>query len=372
MLPKIKPFIAPALLLLFLLAACNSKNPSSKDELASLIKQRDQLNVKIEQLKTRLKGSDSTAAGRTIPVSVAAVQPVLFKDYIEVQGKIDANKNVTVTAQAQGVVTKILVEAGDHVSEGQVLARLDDNVIQQQLAQLKTQLAYTKNLYERRENLWKENIGTKVQLLTAKNNYENVAKQIKIVQSQLDNYQIKSPISGVVDDVIIKIGESASPGIPTFRVVNLHDLKVVGQIGESYVANVHKGDAVEVIFPDLKDTLHTRLSYVSNVIDPVSRGFGIEIKLPHRSVYHPNMLAVIKVVSYENKNALTVPISIIQKDQDGNYIYTIANGKAKKNHVTVNEIYGGYAEISEGLQAGEKIITAGYREVNNGSPVTIK
>lgn len=372
MLPKIKLFIAPALLLLFLLAACNSKKPSSQNELTALIKKRDQLNKTIAELKTQLNLSDSTATGRTIPVSVRATAPQMFKDYIEIQGKIDAKKNVTIAAQAQGVVTKIFVDAGDHVSAGQILAQLDDNVIRQQLAQLKNQLAYTKNLYERRKNLWKENIGTKVQLLTAKNNFENVKKQIKIVQSQLDNYRITSPISGVVDNVIIKIGQAASPGVPTFRVVNLHELKVIGQIGESHVANVHKGDAVEVIFPDLKDTLHTHLTYVSKVIDPVSRAFSIEIKLPHRSVYHPNMLAVIKVVSYKNDDALTVPISVIQKDRNGNYLYTVANGKAKKKPVTVGEIYGGQAEINEGLQAGEKVITAGYREVNNGSPVAIK
>lgn len=372
MLPKMRYFITPALLLLLLLAACNSKKPSSQEELSALIQKRDQLNKKIEQLKAQLNVTDSTTAGRTIPVAVKTVQPHLFKDYIEIQGKVDAEKNVTVTSQVPGVVTHIYVEAGDRVSAGQTLAQLDDNVARQQLAQLETQLDYTKNIYDRRKNLWDQNIGTKVELLTAKNNYENVNKQIKIVQSQLDNYKIKSPISGVVDNVIIKIGQAASPGVPTFRVVNLRELKVTGQIGESHIANIEKGDAVEIIFPDLKDTLHTHLTYVSNVIDPVSRAFSIEIKLPHSSDFHPNMLAIIRVVSHVNKEALTVPLSIIQKDQDGNYLYTIANGKAVKKHVDIAEIYGGEAEISKGLQAGEKVVTAGYREVNNGSPVAIK
>ena len=371
MLPKIKPFLAPALLLLFLLAACNSKAPSSGDELSALIKKRDQLNDQIAQLKAQT-GGDSTTVGRTIPVSIEKLQPQVFRDYIDIQGRVDADKNVTVTAQSPGVVTRIFVKTGQQVTAGQTLAQLDDNVVRQQLAQLQNQLDYAKNIYDRRKNLWDQNIGTKVELLTAQNNYENVTKQINVVESQLDNYRITSPISGVVDDVIIKIGQAASPGVPTFRVVNMQDLKVVGTIGESYVANVKQGDAVELIFPDLKDTLHTHLSYVSHVIDPTSRGFNIEVKLPQNRNFHPNMLTIIKVVRYENSKALVVPVSVIQTDSKGNYVYTVEQNKAVKKPVKVANVYGGRAEITEGLEPGSTIITAGYREVNAGSAVVIK
>lgn len=371
MLSKMKHITTISLIVL-LLAACNSTNPSKQQQLAKLRNERDKLNEQIAQMEEALGDSATSGAQRTVAVSVNTLKPAVFKNYIEVQGRVDAEKNVNVTSEVPAVVTAINVKVGQHVSAGQVLAQLDDNVIRQQIAQLKNQLAYTKNIYERQKNLWDQNIGTEVQLLTAKNNYENVKKQIEVQQSQLDMYQIKSPISGVVDDVIAKIGQAVSPGVPTFRVVNTQDLKVVGQISESNISKVNSGDMVEVVFPDLQDTLHTHLDYVSKVVDPVSRAFTVEIRLPHRSVYHPNMLAVIRVVSHKDDDAITVPIKVIQHNAKGAYVYISENNKAKLVPVTVGFMYGGYAEISKGLEAGDKLIVAGYQDVNEGDSLQIQ
>lgn len=358
-------------LIILLLAACNSTSPDKQQQLARLRSERDKLNEQIQALEKSL-GESKNGAKKVIPVAVKTMEPSTFKNYIEVQGKVDADKNVSVSAEAAAVVQKIYVTAGQHVSAGQTLAQLDDNVIRQQIAQLKNQLDYTKNIYDRQKNLWDQNIGTEVQLLTAKNNYENVKKQIEVQQSQLDLYRIKSPINGVVDEVIAKIGQAVSPGIPTFRVVNMNDLKVTGQIGETNISHVHTGDKVEVILPDLQDTLHTRLSYVSKVVDPVSRAFNIEIRLPHRSIYHPNMLAVIRVVSYQEDKAITVPVSVIQHDAKGDYVFTVENNKAKKIHVNVSQVYGGLAEVTEGLKAGDRVVVTGFQEINDGDTLEVK
>lgn len=354
--------------LIVLLGACNSTAPNKQQQLDKLKQERDKLNAQISKLEASV---DSTSENtKTVSVSLMTVKPSLFKNYIEVQGKVDADKNVTVTAEVPAVVTAIYVHTGQMVAAGQTLAQLDSKVITDQIAQLQNQLDYTKNLYERQQNLWDQNIGTKVQLLTAKNNYENVQKQIQVQQSQMAMYKVKAPISGVVDEVIAKIGQAVSPGVPAFRVVNTNDLKVTGQIGENNISRVNTGDAVEVVLPDLRDTLHTRLTYVSKVVDPASRAFNVEIKLPHRSVYHPNMLAVIRVVSYTNEGALTVPINVIQHGSDGDYIYLSDDKRAKRIPVTVSQTYGGTAEIGKGLKAGDQIITAGFDNLNEGDSVS--
>lgn len=358
--------------LVVLLAACNSTTPDNKQKLAKLKAERDKLNEQITKLQAVV---DSASAGntRTVSVAVTTLKPSVFKNYIEVQGKIDADKNVTVTAEVPAVITGISVHTGQQVGASQTLATLDSKVIDQQIAQLQTQLAYTKNIYERQQNLWDQNIGTKVQLLTAKNNYENVQKQIEVQQSQLAMYRIKSPISGVVDEVIAKIGQAVSPGTPAFRVVNTRDLKVVGQIGENSISRIKTGDAVEVVFPDLRDTLRTRLTYVSKVVDPTSRAFNVEIKLPHKAIYHPNMLAVIRVVSYQNDEALVLPISVIQHGLKGDYVYVSDHKQAKQVPVTVEQTYGGNVQIEgNGIKAGEQIIVAGFDNLNEGDSLIIE
>lgn len=353
------------------LAACNSTSPNKQQQLDKLKSERSKLNTQISRLEKELDAGKGVSR-KVISIAVNTLQPSVFKNYIEVQGKVDAQKNVTVTAEAAAVIKTIYVQTGQQVSAGQTLAQLDDNVVRQQIAQLQSQLAFAKNMYDRQQNLWDQNIGTKVQLLTAKNNYENVEKQIQVLESQLSLYRIKAPFSGVVDEVIAKLGQAVSPGVPTFTIVNLTDLKVTGQIGENYVGKVHTGDKVDIVFPDLQDTLRTRITYVSKVIDPVSRAFTVDIRLPHDAAYHPNMLAVIRVVSYQNNKAITVPISVLQHDATGNYVYIAEDNKAKKIPVTVNQTYGGNAEITGGLKAGDQLIIAGYDNVNDGDTVQVE
>lgn len=365
-----KRFILVTLVALF--AACNSTAPDNQQKLDQLKAQRDKLNEQISQLEATLDSS-STGTQKLVAVATTTLEPSLFKNYIEVQGKVDAEKNVIVTAEVPAVITSINVHTGQQVTAGQILAQLDNKVVTQQIAQLQNQLAYAKNIYDRQQNLWDQNIGTKVQLLTAKNNYENVEKQIQVQQSQLAMYKIKSPINGVVDDVIAKIGQAVSPGMPTFRVVNTDDLKVVGQIGENNISKVNAGDKVEVVFPDMHDTLHTKINYVSKVVDPTSRSFTVEIKLPRRSAYHPNMLAIIRVVSYKDDKALVLPISVIQHGTNGDYVYVSNNKRAKQVLVKIDQTYGGYAEVSgNGLKAGEHIITAGFDNLNEGDTLDIQ
>lgn len=358
-------------LITLMLAACNSTSPNKQQQLDKLKSERSKLNTQISQLEKEL-GSSKGTAQKIIPIAVNVLKPSVFKNYIEVQGKVDAEKDVTVTAEAAAVVKAIYVQTGQQVSAGQTLAQLDDNVVRQQIAQLQNQLAFAKNIYDRQQNLWNQNIGTKVQLLTAQNNYENVEKQIQVLESQLSMYRVKAPFSGVVDNVIAKVGQAVSPGVPTFTIVNLTDLKVTGQIGENYVGKVHTGDKVDIIFPDLQDTLRTRVTYVSKVIDPVSRAFTVDIRLPRSAAYHPNMLAVIRVVSYQDDNAITIPISVLQHDATGNYVFISEDNKAKKVPVTINQTYGGYAEILSGLKAGENLIVAGYDNVNSGDTVQVQ
>lgn len=350
---------------IILIAAC-AKPKDKKAELENLKKERNELNSKIARLEKEV-GTQTTQD--VSEVSVMEVIPSTFRNYLEVQGKVDAEENVQVNPEASGVITGIYVSAGQRVGRGQVLAQLDDKVLRQNIAQLQTQLELANSLYRRQKNLWDQKIGTEVQFLTAKSQKEGLQRQMGVLRSQQSMYKIKSPISGTVDKMDLKLGQAVSPGMPGITVVNTNNLKVEADVAESYAGRVNQGDEVEIILPDVPDSLTTKVTFASRVIDPVSRSFNVEVKLPQRSIYRPNMLAVLRIVDYKIENAITVPINAIQKSETADYVFVAENGKAKRVNVRTGKVSEGNAEILLGLKAGDKVIVSGAQDLNEGAAV---
>ncbi|NDC42615.1 MAG: efflux RND transporter periplasmic adaptor subunit [Chitinophagia bacterium] len=305
-------------------------------------------------------------------VSVTEMQPIAFDAHIEVQAQVTGDENVLATTQAPGTVKAVLVHAGQKVSKGQVLAVIDANMVDQQIATLAPQLALTKALFEKQQALWQQNVGSEVQLLSAKTNYESVQQQIAALKSQRDMYRIVSPISGTVDNVGIKVGDVASPGMGGIRVVSYDKLKVEAILGENYLGKVKTGDKATIEFPDLGDTINTHLTYVAQSVDVMSRGFSVQIQLPNATKIHPNMACILKIANYTNPAALIVPVSVIQKTATGERLFIYAGGIAKEIAVTTGRISNGNAEIVSGLNAGDKVITVGYEELENGQKVELQ
>lgn len=353
------------LAVILVIAACG-KPKDKKAELAELKKQRTELDKKIESLEKEV-GAKTVQA--VTDVSALEIVPATFKNYLEVQGRVDAEQNVQVNPEAPGVITGIYVTAGQRVSRGQVLAQLDDKVLRQSISQLQTQLELANSLYRRQKNLWDQKIGTEVQFLTAKSQKEGLERQMGVLRSQQSMYKIKSPISGTIDKMELKLGQAAQPGMPGITVVNTNNLRVKANVAESYAGRVNQGDEVEVILPDVPDSLKTRVTFASRVIDPVSRSFNVEVKLPERGVYRPNMLAILRIVDYKASNAITIPVNSIQKSETSDYVYIVENGKAKRANIRTGKVSDGKAEILVGLKAGDKVIVNGAQDLNEGDLV---
>ncbi|WP_207532042.1 efflux RND transporter periplasmic adaptor subunit [Desertivirga arenae] len=356
------------LIAIAIIAACGkSKDP--KTQLAELKKERASLDSKIASLEKEV-GGDKKALQVT-EVSVVEVQPVIFKSFVEVQGKVDAQENVQVSAEAPGVITAIYVRPGQQVSRGQALVQLDDKVVRQNISQLQTQLELQTSLFNRQKKLWEQKIGTEVQYITAKTQKEAVEKQIAVLRSQLAMYRVKSPISGTVDQMDWKLGQALNPGLPGLTVVNANNLKVKAEVAESYAGRVNTGDEVMVILPDAQDSLSTKVTFASRVIDPASRSFEVNVKLPAKGKYRPNMLAVLKIVDFRSNGALTVPVNAVQKSESGEFVYVAEGGKAKRVIITTDKVSEGQALVASGLKAGDKVITLGFQNLNEGDPVKI-
>ena len=364
---QILPLLAAAML--FTAASCGGgKTDDPAVQLAELKKNRADLDKQIAALEAKMPDTGRKAT----PVTVLQLANGEFSSAIEVQATIEGEQNVVASPQAPGRVTSILVRPGQRVGRGQTLATLDANVVSQQANALDPQIALAKSLYEKQKALRAQDIGTEVQLLQAKAQYEGLLKQKAAVGAQRDLYRIVAPISGTVDEVDLVVGDIAQPGgmMNGIRIVNLSALKAVANLGESYLGKVKVGDPVTLIFPELGESLRAKLGYVGQSVTPSGRSFRVEVPLGTNNQLRPNMSCQMKIANYRSSGALSVPVQVIQKTPQGDFLFVAENGKAKTVNVKTGRVYNGQVEILAGLSPGDKVIVEGYQELDNGKPVT--
>lgn len=363
-----------------LLAACSGEKKtdvqSKRNELTDLKSQQAELNSKIKSLEGELTKLDpkKSEEARVKDVSVAPVAPKTFQHFVELQGTIDAKNNVQVSPKSGGVITAVYVREGDRVRAGQPIAKVDDQLLRESISEVKTQMSLANTVYEKQATLWKQQIGTEIQYLQAKNNKESLERRLSTLNAQLGQSTVTAPISGVVDQVVMKVGQSAAPGMGLVRVVNLSQLKVVAKVADSYSGSVRKGDAITVELPDLSRKLNSRISFVATTVDPATRTFTIEAPLPSDNALKPNMLARVKINDDTQAKAIVINENLIQDTENGKLVYVAVNegGKkiAKAKTVKTGQSYGGQIEITQGLQVGDQIVTAGYQDLVDGQPIS--
>ena len=377
--------LSAQLILVTFLVACGGA--SGKDEKGAL----NDKKVKLQKLKDQqaklagdiksleeeiIKQDPNAIPAKPKLVNIIPVQPGEFTHYIDLQGTITTQNIVNVAPRGMGgQVRSVHVKEGDAVRKGQLLLKLDDAVIRQQIEQAKIQLAYLKDLYQRRKNLWDQNIGTEVELVSARNNVSNQERQLSLLNEQLSFATIKAPVSGVAENVSIHVGEVFT-GAPNMgiTIVNTTDLKASVNVPENYLSKVKKGTPVIVEVPDVNKKFNSTISTISQVIGATSRGFTAEAKIPYQSGLRPNQVARIQIQDYKTSNAIVVPLNTVQTDEKGKYVFVAAeeNGKriAKKKQIVLGEMYNDVIEIKSGLQAGDQVITDGYQNLYEGQLIT--
>jgi membrane fusion protein, multidrug efflux system len=363
-------------LALVVIAVSCGKPADKKAELAKLKKEHDAISLKIKALEAEIDGKDTLSKRKVTSVLVTEAKTTEFNHYLEVQGKVDGEDNIAVSAQMPGAITAVYVKEGDAVRKGQVLAQIDNSVLQQQVDNMKQQLAFATNLYTKQKALWDKQIGSEVQYLTSKNTKENLEKNLAALNDQMEMTRIKSPINGSVEEVNLKVGQMASPGLPAVRVVNFATVKVVAEIAEAYAPKVKPGNKVIVFFPDFNTEIVSQIRFTSKYINPVNRTFLSEVRLGSSIVeYRANMMAIVKINDYRNPSAFAVPVTLIRETQAGKYIYVAKEeqGKlvARRLPVTVGSTYNGLAEIIKGITTGEKIITTGFNSLIDGELIQV-
>lgn len=362
-----------------IVAACSATTRGPEADktkrLDSLKTAQADLTKEIKKLEEEIaKEHPDTAAVKSKDVAVTEIKTRSFDHYVQTQGRIDAEDNIFVSSKTMGLVTAVYVKEGQNVSKGQTLAQLDNAVILNNIAAMKSQLELATSVYNRQKNLWDQKIGTEVQFLQAKTQKESLEKQIEALEEQNRMTRITSPITGTVEAVGVKIGENSSPGLPAFQIVNTSRLKIVAKISEAYVTSVKTGNKVKVTISELGQDIEAQVTFVSRTIDVLSRTFDVEIKLPSRAELRPNMTGVVKIIYHTDADAITVPVNAVQ-DINGEKIVYLAepSGKnmvARKKVVTVDGVFDGAAQV-EGLKVGDKVVTFGYQGLSDGQFIKI-
>ncbi|MGJ8683725.1 MAG: efflux RND transporter periplasmic adaptor subunit [Nonlabens sp.] len=376
------------------IVSCGGKEPTideiiaTGDTKAIALKKTELLNAK-KELENEIKSIEKYLDKNSVKkdgalVSIETINDTVYNHFIELQGSVSTKQNITLMPEVPGILTNVYVKEGQRVSKGQRLARIDDGGMAQNIEQMKVQSQLAKTTFERQKRLWDQNIGSEIQYLQAKANYESQESAIRSMQQQLGKTVITAPFSGVIDDVMIEQGNTVSPGMSQIlRIVNLNDMYIEVEVPENYISSVTKGTDVEVDFPVLGEKVTSKVRQTSAFINPSNRSFKIEIPVDNKKgTIKPNLTARLKINDYTNKEALLIPLAVISENQNGDqYVMVAADLKdgndfktaiAKRRVIKTGKTSENMIEITSGLEKGDNIIIEGARSVKEDQQVRIK
>ena len=370
-------YIVPILVLLI---SCGQDSLDNKiHKLNQLRAEAVELNREIETLEEEISQKDphfdSSRRQHTL-ISTLEVQLQPFEHKFEVRASVASRMNVLISAEASGRVEHIYIREGDQVKKGQQLITLDASVLTNSIEELKTDLDLATTIYQKRERLWKQNIGSELQYLEAKNQMEALQRRLATTQAQLKQFNLIAPFSGVVENVQAKLGEMAMFGSPMLRILSIDAMHLEADVSEKYLGRLQKGDSVNLFFSSFNQELKSTITAVGYVINPQNRTFSVEVALPKgRFPYKPNLVAILKFRDYYQTEAMVVPSELIQQDSQGDFVYavdTVVNElKAKKIHIIPGISYQSKTEVIQGIEAGTVLVNAGHREVTAGALVQV-
>lgn len=343
----------------------------------TLSAEQREVTQKLTTLDDAIRKLDTTDIAALI--TAMQIKDTIFNHYLELQGNVETDQNVIVYPEYQGTLTRVYVKDGQNVRKGQVLASIDDGGLSSQVSQLEVQEQLAKTTFERQAKLWEQNIGSEIQYLQAKANYEATQNSVNQVKQQLAKTRVTAPFSGVIDEVITEQGTVVAPGQGLFRIVNLNDMYISAAVPEKYLPTVTVGKSVEINFPVLGTSISSKVRQSGNYISPTNRSFNIEVSVPSTNdKVKPNLTAKLKINDYTNEAAFLIPLSVISEDAAGSqYVYKVVKDSvtdesvAQRSTIQTGLAQGGVVEVLDGLKADDMVIVEGARRVQDGQIVKI-
>jgi len=362
-----------------LVVSCGEKNNNQTVDQLIAAKNNKELQARKATIQADLAKIEAALATLNVRkeealVSVATLKDTVFNHYLDIQGSVETKENILIQPEMPGTLVALNVKAGQRVSKGQLLARVDDGGSSQQVASLETQYQLAKTTFERQKNLWSQKIGSEIQYLQAQTQMLSLQRSVAQAKAMLSKTEIRAPFSGTIDEVFVERGQVVSAGPQgLMRIVNLNNMYVSTSIPESYIGKLKVGTQVDVFLTSLNKNYKGKVRQIGNFINPNNRSFGIEVSIPNpENLLRPNQVAKLKVIDYTVKNAIVVPSNVIQEDGKGNqfvFVATNSDGKtatAKKAMVTIGKSSDNVTEILSGLSANDIIVIEGVNTISEG------
>ena len=375
---------------LLLLLACGQETEktvssitANKDTLDELqiqktiyTRQINELSLALDSLNQKLE--KMSGSQKRVLVTAIEIKPQIFNHTIEIQANIKTRQNLQLFPEFGGRLNQILVEEGQEVKRGTLLAVIDDAGLQDQLDQMKLQLYLAKTTFERTQRLWDQKIGSEMMYLEAKTRFKSQQKQVAQMRDQLSKTKIYAPFSGVIDEIIARKGSALAPGMtPIMRIVNLDNMYVESDVPENYLANITKGSLAKVSIPVLNETQNTVVRQTGNFIQPDNRTFRVEAPIKNPTgMIKPNLNARLSIVDYSNPEALMIPIRVIRENSKGDSFVFILTGQEENNEyiteqrfVTLGMSKDELVEITKGVNTEDLIVDEGVSLLVTGQKV---
>lgn len=374
-----------AFIVMFIFVACDNNNEQNGDvedirqKITEYNEQIVELNQKVSELERELEALGEIPQNRLrTPVTVMKIQPQPFDKYFNVNASVEPVQYAMISPETSGQIKEIFVEKGQRVKRDQELARLNTNVIENNISEVKTSLQLAQTVYNRQKSLWEQEIGSEIQFLEARNNYESLQSRLKTLESQLDMAVMTAPFDGIVDDIFTKEGELAMPGNRVMQMINLDNLYINADVSESFLPDIDPDDQVILRFPAYPDyEERVPIHRLGNVINPENRTFRLQLRINNRDQkFKPNMVASMSIPSFSTDDALVIPSILIKQDLQGHYVFTVTKDEnedwiANKTYIERGPAGEGKTMIISGISSGDLIIDQGHNRVNDGTLISI-
>ena len=315
---------------------------------------------------------------RVVNVEVTPVQPTTFVQYIRVVGEVEPMHDVTVSAQETGTIASFLVAKGERLSRGQAVTRISSDLLDAQLEEASAILDIATERYERQRRLWEDqSIGTEMAVLEAKSQVQTSAARLKVLQTRKARTMVTSPITGTYDEQFVEVGELVNPGSRLLRVLATDRVKVVAGIPERYALAIVPGTPAVVTFDVIDNReFEGTIEFVGVSVDPRSRTIPIEIVLDNGDgLIRPRLVANVQVERTREERVIVVPQDLVQRTETGFQVFVARQGSdgltAEARSVKLGASYANEVVVTSGLASGERLITAGHRQVDDGSVVSL-
>lgn len=378
-------------ILVLLIISCNSSGSSN---ITSLIENGD-----IEELKKRKKEYVDTMNTMQVElneindgiafldenekltlVSSYEIKEKVFNSYIEAQANLKTRKNILILPEFQGTLEQIFVNEGQYVKKGRLLAEINDSGLKEQLEQLTIQANFAKENFERTERLWNNNIGSEIQFLKSKTDFESSQKMVEQMKDRLAKTKVYAPFDGEVDEIISNQGSNLIPGVSQIlRLVNLDKIYAEASVSEKYISFIEEGTEAIVQVPLLGKEIESKIIQTGNFINPNNRTFRVEVPVENiDNKIKQNLDAKIKINIYSKKDAVIIPLKIVREDASGkNFVY-VMNQDVKegvyitdKTFISLGNKNNTDIEVTEGLKIGDMLVLEGASIVEDSQRVKL-